>query len=126
MTDLHQTLLDYFRAVFEDGEWNLSDEDELDDFRFQAVNNWKDGEYDIIKWIDNHPSIKNASEVIGTPAKLCKMIRLVQKYYKDNYGEDNLLPIHDFNCDDILRHFAYMTLMDMDEDDWEDFGYVKE
>ncbi len=49
MADLHQTLLAYFRAVFEDGDWNLSDEDELDDFRFQAVNNWKNGEYDIIK-----------------------------------------------------------------------------
>jgi hypothetical protein len=90
---------------FNTEEFNSKDDDDkIEFFKFEVSNNWKEG-FDIIKFCEHAGT--TAKEVIGDAETACLLTGIIQEFYRNEYGDENLMPMKDFNCETLLRHAIY-------------------
>tara|TARA_B100000242_G_C42684546_1_gene320654 strand:- start:73 stop:459 length:387 start_codon:yes stop_codon:yes gene_type:complete len=100
---------DYLKTVYLDiniGD-NLDNEDLKETFLFEATNNFKEGEYDI--YSNNLDGFKLPIDI----DKLIKdnvfdMIKYINTYFEDNYGEECILKWKEYDEKYLLRNFCYV------------------
>lgn len=100
----------YLKEVFDNIDIDTDDGNWLDDFRFKAVNDWETG-WDII---DGRRS--NFRELLDFPTT-CEVISLIQTWYRDNYGEENLMTTWELTPEKVIRNYAYIYTFGYDDDE---------
>jgi hypothetical protein len=125
--ELEGLCAEYYKYVFNENQDRIEDltPEEIEewveqDFKFRAVNdeiqfyNWcyKTQELDINKLLNIH--------------SICHIIKHIQKWYKENYGEDSIMDYKDFTPRYILNNFAYVTLYAMPMEDLKELLEIKD
>jgi hypothetical protein len=101
-----------------DGKFNTKgfnekdDDDKVEFFKFEVSNNWKYG-FDIIKFCEHAGT--TADEVIGDSSTACIITGVIQEYYRSNFGDESMMPMKNFNCETLLRHYVYYVINESPE-----------
>ena len=76
----------------------------VETFLFEATNNFKDGEYDIIR--SNSLSKINIDKIVKD--NIFEIIKYVNTYLEDNYGEETILKWKELNVNYLVRNYCYV------------------
>ena len=79
------------------------DEDKVDAFRFDAADNWESGNDFVLYCIVNGHDINTILDI----QKLTKMYLLVNRFYSENYGNDDTMRWDTFSPENVLRNYVY-------------------
>ena len=77
-----------------------------DTFLFEVSNNWKEGEYDIVKYLHDTNTLNQINETVGK--KSFELIKYINTYYDDNYGPENVMDWRKLDNEFIIRNFCYV------------------
>ena len=76
----------------------------VETFLFEATNNFKDGEYDIIR--SNSLSKINIDKIVKD--NIFEIIKYVNTYLEDNYGEETILKWKELDVNYLVRNYCYV------------------
>ena len=100
-----------FKDIVSSSDKSLNDLSKLDDwwhetFLFEASNNWKEGEHDIVKYLHDTNTLNQINETVKSNS--FELIKYINTYYDDNYGPECIMDWRELNNEFIIRNFCYV------------------
>jgi len=101
----------YFSSIFKEILESSDIGDTIDNdwwtesFLFEATNNWKEGDYDLVNFIRNNET-DNLNDIIQEDS--LDIIKYINTYYQDNYGSESIMNWENLNNEFLIRNFCYV------------------
>ena len=100
-----------FKDIVKSSNKPINDLIGLDDwwhetFLFEASNNWKEGEHDFVKFLNENNKINQINDLVNSNS--FELIKYINTYYHDNYGPECVMDWKELNSDFIIRNFCYV------------------
>jgi len=81
---------------------DLSNEEKMEEFKHEASNNWKEEKgFDFVKW-----SQYDIDEMLSIDTMTTAYL-IVQEYFSDTFGDDNLMNWRSFSPENVVRNYVY-------------------
>jgi hypothetical protein len=100
-----------FKDIVKSSDKPINDLLGLDDwwhetFLFEASNNWKEGEHDFVKFLNQNNKINQINDLVNSNS--FELIKYINTYYNDNYGPECIMDWRELNSEFIIRNFCYV------------------
>ena len=127
INELEELCKEYYKCVYSENQDRIEDftPEEIEewieeDFKFRAVND----EVEFWSWCYKRQGL-DINELLDIYS-ICHIIKHIQKWYGENYGEDSIMDYKRFSPRYILNNFAYVTLHAMSMEDLKELLFEEE